>query len=143
MLAHAPILQARACAAPERPLTRLRIEPSRNAAAARWATGVPAIREAHAPELERDRLPGLERVLREAEDELSGVVGTDGADGPTDAAGAFADAGTLPRARALGLDAHAALEANDAYGFFDREGGLLRTGPTGTNGRNLVVIQAG
>jgi glycerate-2-kinase len=60
-------------------------------------------------------------------------AGTDGIDGPTDAAGAFVDGTTLARARALGLDARAALVANDAYGFFDRLGDLYRCGPTGTN----------
>jgi glycerate-2-kinase len=63
------------------------------------------------------------------------AAGTDGSDGPTDAAGAFADGGTVAR----GGDACAALADNDAYGFFAREGGLLRTGPTGTNVMDLVI----
>jgi glycerate-2-kinase len=66
------------------------------------------------------------------------AAGTDGTDGPTDAAGAFADGGTLARARALGLDARAALRDNDAYGFFSAEGGILRTGPTRTNVMDLA-----
>ena len=61
------------------------------------------------------------------------AAGTDGTDGPTDAAGAFADGGTVARAADLGLDARACLAENDAYTFFAGEGGLLRTGPTGTN----------
>lgn len=69
------------------------------------------------------------------------AAGTDGADGPTDAAGAFADGGTVARARALGVFADAALADNDAYGFFAREGGLLRTGATGTNVRDLVLVE--
>lgn len=69
------------------------------------------------------------------------AAGTDGADGPTDAAGAFADGATLARARALGISAGAALADNDAHGFFAREGGLLRTGATGTNVRDLVLIE--
>jgi glycerate-2-kinase len=68
------------------------------------------------------------------------AAGTDGTDGPTDAAGAFADGGTLQRAQALGLDARAALARNDSHGFFAREGGLLRTGPTRTNVMDLVLI---
>ena len=70
------------------------------------------------------------------------AFGTDGTDGPTDAAGAFADARTLVRGAAAGSDARAALEANDAYSFFSREGGLFVTGPTGTNVMDLVLALA-
>ncbi len=66
-------------------------------------------------------------------------AGTDGTDGPTDAAGAFVDGTTLARARSAGLDADAFLEDNDSYTFFDKLGDLLRTGPTGTNVMDLVV----
>jgi glycerate-2-kinase len=68
------------------------------------------------------------------------AAGTDGSDGPTDAAGAFADGGTLARARAAGLDPGAALARNDSHSFFAAEGGLLRTGPTRTNVMDLVLI---
>jgi glycerate 2-kinase len=68
------------------------------------------------------------------------AAGTDGSDGPTPAAGAFADGGTLARAAALGLDARACLDDNDAHGFFAREGGCLVTGPTGTNVMDLVLV---
>ncbi|HVH07477.1 MAG TPA: MOFRL family protein, partial [Myxococcota bacterium] len=68
------------------------------------------------------------------------AAGTDGTDGPTDAAGAFADGGTVERGRAAGRDAEADLAANDAYRFFAAEGGLLRTGPTRTNALDLVLI---
>jgi glycerate-2-kinase len=68
------------------------------------------------------------------------AAGTDGSDGPTDAAGAFADGGTLERARARGLDAGAALADNDSYSFFAAEGGLLVTGPTHTNVMDLVLL---
>jgi hydroxypyruvate reductase len=61
------------------------------------------------------------------------AAGTDGSDGPTDAAGAFADGTTLTRARAAGLDLERHLGRHDAYPFFDRLGDLLRSGPTGTN----------
>ncbi len=68
---------------------------------------------------------------------LSG--GTDGVDGPTDAAGAWASPQTLRQARALGLDAAAHLGANDAYPFFDTLGHLVRTGPTHTNVADVQV----
>src|SRR5712692_4732990 len=60
-------------------------------------------------------------------------AGTDGIDGPTDAAGAVADASTIPRARELKLDPRAFLDNNDSYHFFDRLKALVKTGPTGTN----------
>lgn len=71
------------------------------------------------------------------------AAGSDGSDGPTDAAGAHADPGTCARARALGLDPMAALGANDSHAFFAAEGGLFRTGPTGTNVRDLVLVALG
>jgi len=71
------------------------------------------------------------------------AAGTDGGDGPTDAAGAFADGGTMTRGAARGADARAALADNDAYGFFAREGGLLRTGPTGTNVTDILLVEVG
>jgi len=68
------------------------------------------------------------------------AAGSDGTDGPTDAAGAFADPGTVARGSALGTDAASALASNDSYTFFAREGGALVTGPTGTNVMDLVLI---
>lgn len=68
-------------------------------------------------------------------------AGTDGIDGPTDAAGAVVDTRTLVRARAAGLpSAQACLDDNDAYGYFDALGDLIRTGPTGTNVGDLQVF---
>lgn len=71
------------------------------------------------------------------------AAGTDGVDGPTDAAGAVADArtagGTVARARRRGLDAAAALARNDSHTFFRGAGGLVQTGPTHTNVMDLVV----
>lgn len=67
------------------------------------------------------------------------AAGTDGTDGPTDAAGAFADGGTWERALAAGLDPEALLANNDAYHLFDPLDALLRTGPTGTNVNDLVI----
>jgi hydroxypyruvate reductase len=70
------------------------------------------------------------------------ALGTDGTDGPTDAAGAVASGETIGRARSVGLDAVAHLENNDAYPFFDTLGDLLRTGPTGTNVNDLLFLFA-
>jgi hydroxypyruvate reductase len=67
-------------------------------------------------------------------------VGSDGVDGPTDAAGAVADPTTLERARAAGYDAQKYLDDNDAYPFFDALGDLIQTGPTGTNVGDLQLI---
>ena len=69
---------------------------------------------------------------------LSG--GTDGTDGPTDAAGALADGQTLSRARAQGLDAHAFLDRHDSYPFFAALDDLVITGPTGTNVMDLQIV---
>jgi hydroxypyruvate reductase len=67
------------------------------------------------------------------------AAGTDGTDGPTDAAGAFADGTTYARAEKEGLDPTASLRDNDSYTLFDGLGDLLRTGPTGTNVMDLVI----
>ncbi|MCX7681612.1 MAG: DUF4147 domain-containing protein [Anaerolineae bacterium] len=71
------------------------------------------------------------------------ALATDGSDGPTDAAGALVTGETVSRARALGLDPLAALEANDSYSFFDQLGALIRTGPTGTNVNDLLLALVG
>jgi len=68
------------------------------------------------------------------------AAGTDGSDGPTDAAGAFADGGTVARGAARGLAAREALARHDSYTFFAAEGGLLRTGPTGTNVMDVAFV---
>ena len=66
--------------------------------------------------------------------------GTDGEDGPTDAAGAVADGSTWPDATAFGLRPAEYLARHDAYPFFDRIGGLLRTGLTQTNVMDVRVM---
>jgi len=68
---------------------------------------------------------------------LAVSVGTDGTDGPTDAAGAMCCGETLERARAQGLDPLRFLTENDSYTFFRRAGGLIVTGPTHTNVMDL------
>jgi glycerate 2-kinase len=67
-------------------------------------------------------------------------AGTDGTDGPTDAAGAIASPLTLARASALSLDPQAMLDSNDSYHFFDPLGDLLRTGPTLTNVMDIHIF---
>ncbi|MDR7420007.1 MAG: glycerate kinase, partial [Armatimonadota bacterium] len=68
---------------------------------------------------------------------LVASFGTDGTDGPTDAAGAVADGSTLARAREQGLDPQVALADNDTYPFFQALGDLIITGPTNTNVNDL------
>ena len=68
------------------------------------------------------------------------AASTDGTDGPTDATGAFADPAVYDAARRLGLSPRQYLDRNDSYTFFDRAGGLLRTGPTRTNVGDLQVL---
>ncbi len=66
-------------------------------------------------------------------------AGTDGIDGPTDAAGAIATPETVARAADAGVDPGAALARNDAYEFFKALGDLIIIGPTGTNVADLMV----
>jgi hydroxypyruvate reductase len=82
-----------------------------------------------------DELRGLENVMLVA-------LGTDGDDGPTDAAGAVVAGESAGRAESLGLEAAAYLSRNDAYPFFDKLGDLLKTGPTGTNVNDLIFLFA-
>jgi hydroxypyruvate reductase len=67
-------------------------------------------------------------------------AGTDGTDGPTDAAGAIADGLTLTRARKQGLAASAFLANNDSYHFFEALNDLIKTGPTNTNVMDLRLM---
>jgi glycerate-2-kinase len=67
-------------------------------------------------------------------------AGTDGTDGPTDAAGAVADGKTISRARSLGLDPVKYLEENDSYNFFRQIDSLFITGPTGTNVMDIQIM---
>ncbi len=76
--------------------------------------------------------------------DISGITllsaGTDGTDGPTDAAGAIVNGFTVPEALAQGYDAAAYLANNDSYTFFDKKAGLFKTGPTGTNVMDLQIL---
>jgi hydroxypyruvate reductase len=71
---------------------------------------------------------------------LLASLGTDGTDGPTDAAGAFADGASMARAVQLGLNAEVYLARNDAYHFFQQLGDLIITGPTRTNVNDLILV---
>ena len=66
-------------------------------------------------------------------------IGSDGTDGPTDAAGGYVDGGTARRLRELGKPAEAYLADNDSYHALSECGGLIVTGPTGTNVNDLTV----
>jgi len=88
----------------------------------------------------------LAALARLADDGAADIVllsgGTDGEDGPTDAAGAFLDAQVLATARQAKLDPADHLARNDAYNFFAPLYALIRTGPTGTNVCDLRVVLA-
>ena len=66
-------------------------------------------------------------------------VGSDGTDGPTDAAGGYVDGQTLAALKNAGVDIAAALADNDAYHALQAAGGLIMTGPTGTNVNDVAV----
>lgn len=82
------------------------------------------------------KIAGLENVLI-----LS--AGTDGTDGPTDAAGAICDGKTIERALHKGLNPQPYLDNNDSYHFFQKLGDLLKTGPTNTNVMDIHLILVG
>ena len=88
----------------------------------------------------------LAALLRLREEGADGIAllsgGTDGEDGPTDAAGAVLDADVLAAARLSRRDPADYLARNDAYSFFDPLGALLKTGPTQTNVCDLRVVLA-
>jgi glycerate 2-kinase len=81
-----------------------------------------------------DAMSGVQRPV------LLASVGTDGIDGPTDAAGAVVDPVTSRRAREAGLNARRALDDNDAYHFFDPLNDRVRIGPTDTNVGDVQVV---
>jgi glycerate 2-kinase len=88
----------------------------------------------------------LAALLRLIDDGADGIAilsgGTDGEDGPTDAAGAVFDADVLAAAKRLKLDPAAYLARNDAYHFFEPLAALIKTGPTNTNVCDLRVLLA-
>jgi hydroxypyruvate reductase len=79
-------------------------------------------------------------LAHETGDVAVGSVGTDGIDGPTDAAGAYVDTTTVGRARQHALDADASLADNNAYAFFQKLDDLIVTGPSTTNVGDLQIV---
>ena len=67
-------------------------------------------------------------------------LGSDGTDGPTDAAGGYADGDTAPALKREGIDIFRVLEDNDAYRGLEKSGGLIISGPTGTNVNDVSVL---
>ncbi|MEQ1868885.1 MAG: DUF4147 domain-containing protein [Vicinamibacterales bacterium] len=84
-----------------------------------------------------ERLAALQRPA------VLASVGTDGIDGPTDAAGAVIDGSTLTRGRVRGVEPSAFLSTNNSYAYFAMLGDLIKTGPTGTNVGDLQVFLLG
>ena len=80
------------------------------------------------------------RMTGEGKDVSLMSAGTDGRDGPTDAAGAIATPDTVAEAHRRGLAPEAFLERNDAYGFWQRMPGFLQTGPTHTNVMDIQIV---
>ncbi len=80
--------------------------------------------------------------LRDLPNVMLVALGTDGDDGPTDAAGAVVTGESASRAERLGMSAADYLSRNDAYPFFDALGDLIKSGPTGTNVNDLVFLFA-
>ncbi|HET9490372.1 MAG TPA: DUF4147 domain-containing protein [Methylomirabilota bacterium] len=78
--------------------------------------------------------------VRPEDDLVVLAAGTDGTDGPTDAAGAVIDPGTVLRGRDAGLDAARALDDNDSYTYLRATGDLVMTGPTNTNLLDLYLV---
>ena len=66
-------------------------------------------------------------------------VGSDGTDGPCDAAGGYVDGDTAAALIAAGVDVHGVLRHNDSYHALEQTGGLIITGPTGTNVNDVAV----
>jgi glycerate-2-kinase len=71
---------------------------------------------------------------------LIATLGTDGIDGPTEAAGAIADGQSMTKAISMKLSPEEYLNNNDSYSFFEKMGDLIITGPTGTNVNDLSII---
>jgi hydroxypyruvate reductase len=84
----------------------------------------------------------VDDLARENRDLMVASIGTDGIDGPTDAAGALVDRTTLTRAHALGLSPSAFLDDNNAYDFFAVLGDLIHFGPTDTNVGDVQILLA-
>lgn len=82
----------------------------------------------------------LARDIKDMKNVLVMSLGSDGTDGPTDAAGAYADGDTCRRLLEMGVDYDEALNNNDAYHALDKIDALIKTGPTGTNVNDITVV---
>ena len=87
-----------------------------------------------------DPAAAIDRLDQPDDGMVALAAGTDGTDGPTDAAGGIVDGQTAGRARALGLDPRARLDDNDANPLLAAVGDLLVTGPTNTNLLDLYLL---
>lgn len=85
-------------------------------------------------------LSAFTEIQNEKFDYIIASVGTDGTDGPTDAAGALVNKEIVVRSLQLCIDPNYYLDNNDSYNFFNKVGGLIKTGPTGTNVMDILVI---
>ena len=90
--------------------------------------------------IRRLRCRWRQALANETADVALGSVGTDGIDGPTDAAGAYSDTTTIARAQQQSLDADAFLADNNAYAFFQKLDDLIITGPSTTNVGDLQIV---
>jgi len=70
-------------------------------------------------------------------------AGSDGTDGPTDAAGGIVDGDTVSKLRALGINPQSALDNNDSYNALSASGDIIKTGPTGTNVNDISILLKG
>lgn len=84
-------------------------------------------------------LASLIQLKNELDDMILLSCGTDGTDGPTDAAGAFAEKGVMSKVKANNLYPLDFLNENNSYDFFEKTDGLIKTGPTGTNVMDVVI----
>jgi hydroxypyruvate reductase len=100
---------------------------------------VPFVEELTYRQARRDQNPTATSSAARAIGTVFGSIGTDGIDGPTDAAGAIVDATTMERAAARALDPAAYLRNNDSYHFFSALDDLVLIGPTGTNVGDVQV----
>ncbi len=85
-------------------------------------------------------LNNLGRSPKNAERIFFLSAGTDGNDGPTDAAGAFASLEIYKKGKSMGLDPEKYITASDSYHYFEQTGGLLKTGPSGTNVCDIQLL---
>ena len=89
---------------------------------------------------EKTKLIKMEKEQDDCEGIYFLAASTDGSDGPTDAAGAFASLELIQKANELKLDPVSFLRNNDSYHFFEKVGGLFKTGPTKTNVCDIQIL---